>query len=277
MPPELINGPYIAPTCQVGDWLDDELYGRVQVGGWTDSPIPWPRRKKTGKHSPILCGDLVLAVQKESVEAIRYYWGVGATTVWAWRQALGVDRATDGTRKLLQERTGVPPEAAARGRTRAASPESLAKMAETKRGKPMPEVTRKALLRVAKRSKSAAWGVRANAWMRGVELPAPRSRKGAEFTAQEEALLIKYRTRHAEALAVMLGRTVDAVRKKLISMGLADNRPTALGIRQPRWTAQDDEKLMKMYGAHTDQEVGDILGRPVSSVRYRARVLRLRR
>lgn len=277
MPPKLLNGPYTPPACHVGDWLDDEVAGRVQVGGWTDAPMPWPRRKKTGRHSPILCGDLVRAVQVESAEAIRYYWGVGATTVWAWRQALGVDRVTDGTRQLLQEHTGVPPEAAARGRIKAATPESRAKMAETKRGQPMPEVTRKALLRVAKRSKSAAWGVRANAWMRGVELPAPRSRKGAEFTAQEEALLIKHKTRHAEALAVMLGRTVDAVRKKLISMGLADSRPTGLGIRQPKWTDQADKKLMDLYGTRTDQEVGDILGRPVSSVRYRARVLGLLR
>lgn len=165
MQPKLINGPYLPPACQVGDWLDDEIDGRVQVGGWTDAPIPWPRRKKTGRHSPILCGDLVRAVQTESVEAIAHHWGVGPTTVWKWRKALGVDRITDGTRKLLQERTGVPPEASARGRERAMRPEGRAKMAETKRGRPAAESTRAALLKAAKRPKPVEWGKRANAWM----------------------------------------------------------------------------------------------------------------
>lgn len=165
MRPKLINGPYHPPACQIGDWLDDAIDGRVQVGGWTDAPIPWPRRKKTGRHSPILCGDLVLAVQTESVEAISHYLAVGATTVWKWRKALGVDRITNGTRKLLQERTGVPPEASARGRARAMRPESRAKMAETKRGVPAPETTRNALLTAAKQPKPKEWGKQANDWM----------------------------------------------------------------------------------------------------------------
>lgn len=165
MQPKLIDGPYNPPRCRVGDWLDDEVDGRLEVGGWTDAPIPWPRRKKAGKVSLILCGDLVRAIKTESAEAICYYWGVGPTKVWMWRKALGVDRITDGTRKLLQERTGVPAEAAARGRKQAATPESLAKMAETKRGKPMHPTTRAALLEAARKPKPDGWGARANEWM----------------------------------------------------------------------------------------------------------------
>lgn len=165
MQPKLINGPYHPPACQICDWLDDAIDGRVQVGGWTDAPIPWPRRKKTGRHSPILCGDLVLAVQTESVEAVAHHWGVGPTTVWKWRKALGVDRITYGTRKLLQERTGVPPEAAALGRQKALTPEVRAKMSETKRGRPAPEATRAALLAAAKQPKPDGWGQQANKWM----------------------------------------------------------------------------------------------------------------
>lgn len=165
MQPKLIDGPYNPPRCRVGDWLDDEVDGRLEVGGWTDAPIPWPRRKKTGRASLILCGDLVRAVRTESAEAICYYWGVGPTKVWMWRKALGVDRVTDGTRKLLQERTGVPEEAAARGRERAATPESRAKQAEAMRGKPMPETTRAALRKAASGPKPEGWGKQANAWM----------------------------------------------------------------------------------------------------------------
>jgi hypothetical protein len=165
-PPELIAGPYAAPAVRVGDWVDDEISGLVEVGGWTDAPISWPRRKKTGRAALILTAELARAVRVESVEAVRYWWGVGATKVWQWRRALGVDRATQGTRKLLQERTGVPPEAAARGRAKAASLESRAKMAETKRGMPAPPTVRAGLLRAAKSQKPPGWGARANQWMR---------------------------------------------------------------------------------------------------------------
>ena len=160
---DLIAGPYAAPAVQAGDWLDDARDGLLEVGGWTHGRIPWPRRKKTGRHSPILCGDLVRAVQTESVTAICHWWGVGQTTVWAWRQALCVD-TTDGSQRIA--RRGVPEDAAARGRERAASPESRSKMAESKRAMPAHPNTRAALLDAAKNPKPAGWGKRANRWMR---------------------------------------------------------------------------------------------------------------
>lgn len=52
--PELIGAPYLASNCKVGDWIADELEGLTEVGGWTAAPIPWPRRKKTGRASLIL-------------------------------------------------------------------------------------------------------------------------------------------------------------------------------------------------------------------------------
>ena len=79
---------------------------------------------------------------------------------------MGIGPITDGTRKLLQDNTGVPPEAAARGRQKAATAESRAKMAETKRGKPAHPATKAALLNAAKQPKPPEWGKRANAWMR---------------------------------------------------------------------------------------------------------------
>lgn len=163
---QLIAGPYVQPRVKVGDWLDDEIDGRLQVGGWTDAPLPWPRRKKTGRPSLILTSELARAVRHESVEAVCHWWGVGPTKVWMWRQALGVGRITTGTRQLLQERTGVPEDAAARGRIAAASKESQEKMAQSKRGVPAPPAVRAGLLRAAKAPKPAGWGKRANKWMK---------------------------------------------------------------------------------------------------------------
>lgn len=162
--PELI-GHYDTPPCKPGDWLDDEIDGMLEVGGLTDAPIPWPRRKKAGRPSLILCGDLLRALHIESATAICHWWGVGPTKVWQWRQALGIGRVTVGTRKLLQDNTGVPPDAAARGRRAAANPESRAKMVATKRGKPVHPSTKAALLQAAKSKKPDGWGARANAWM----------------------------------------------------------------------------------------------------------------
>lgn len=163
-PPELI-GTYNTPRCRRGDWLDDEIEGRLEVGGLTDARIPWPRRNKNGRAALILTAELAQAVRIESVEAIKYWWGVGQTKVWMWRKALGVGPINEGTRKLLQERTGVPPDAAARGRERAAMPESRAKMAQTKRGRPAAPATRAALLDAARKPKPAGWGARASRWM----------------------------------------------------------------------------------------------------------------
>lgn len=219
--PELLGGPYAAPECKVGDWLDDEVDGALAVGGWTIAPIPWPRRKKTGRHSLILCGDLVQAVKLESAEAICHYWGVGPTKVWQWRQALGVGRVTDGTRQLLQERTGVPPKAAARGRKKiAGSPEIRARIAESLRGRPVHPNTLPGLQKGWTRKKGQEWGVLANAWMRGEQLPKIHS---GEWTAQElMQLRDEYlRGRSARAVARILGRTLPAVLGQIDSLGLA--------------------------------------------------------
>lgn len=162
MDTDLIAGPYRAPVCRVGDWLDDARDGALEVGGWTEAPISWPRRKKTGRHSPILCGDLLRAVRVESVAAISHWWGVSATTVWAWRQALGVD-TTAGSQRIA--RRGVPPDAAAKGRERAKDADVRERIAESKRGKPAHPKTRAALLRAAKAPKPEGWGERANRWM----------------------------------------------------------------------------------------------------------------
>lgn len=162
----LIGAPYEAPSAERGNWLDDEIAGRVQVGGWTDAPISWPRKLKTGKAALIVTAELARAIRTESSTAIQEHWGVSLGTVHTWRKALGVGRVTDGTRQLLQERTGVPPEAAARGRAViAATPEIAERVAAGKRGKPAHPNTVAALAKAIRQPRPAEWGRRANAWM----------------------------------------------------------------------------------------------------------------
>lgn len=170
-PPPLIDGPYHPPAVRIGDWINDEIDGLVEVGGWTEASISWPRRKKTGRASLILTDELARAVRTESAKSIMHYWSVGRVKVWQWRRALGVGRITTGTTRILQIYTGVPEEAASRGRQKASSPESREKMRQSKTGVPAHENTRVALLEAAKSPKPPGWGVRANAWMLKREPP----------------------------------------------------------------------------------------------------------
>lgn len=150
---------YSAPLADTGDVLDCEAAGKsFVVGGITDAPIPWPRRRKSGRAQLIVCGDLVAALRVESASAIAHHWGVSITTVWSWRKALGVERVTEGTRELLKENSAKAYESGgpARGREQARSEESRRKMSETKRGKRAHPNTAKALREAAKQRKSAS-------------------------------------------------------------------------------------------------------------------------
>jgi hypothetical protein len=98
--------------------LRDSARGRVKVAGTTDAPIPWPySAARGGKRQLVLCGDLARAVRTESAEAVAYHWGITRWTVRDWRRALGVGRATEGTRRRMAAlvETHLAPEALARG------------------------------------------------------------------------------------------------------------------------------------------------------------------
>ena len=103
----LLGGPYLAPDVRPGDWLEDAERGSVQVGGYTETArIPWPRLKKTGKASLILCGDLIRAVQTESALAIGYWWGVSGVVVARWRKVLGISQTgSEGSLQLYRKYT----------------------------------------------------------------------------------------------------------------------------------------------------------------------------
>lgn len=118
---------YAPPRVQPGDWLDDELLGRVEVGGYTNAPLPWPYRRRAGRRQLILTETLARAVRTEAARDLIEALGVSETVVWAWRRALGVDRQNNpGTQRLYREQVGgkLTPERAAKGRAKALEPEA---------------------------------------------------------------------------------------------------------------------------------------------------------
>lgn len=155
--PRLLAGPYLPPVVQGGDEIEDVAAGEyVRVGGYSEAPIRWPRRLKTGRPSLIVTERLADAIRTESSEAIQHYWGVGPVTVAKWRRLLGVDRMTPGTKEVYREimPDRLTPERAKKGREKAAEPESVKKMAATKKGRPASQRTREALLKAAERPKT---------------------------------------------------------------------------------------------------------------------------
>jgi hypothetical protein len=74
-------GPYRPPARQRGDTLFCEMRGTVMVGGLSDTPVPWPYMKARGRHSPMLCEDLVGAVRQEAGIVVCHLFVVTAQTV----------------------------------------------------------------------------------------------------------------------------------------------------------------------------------------------------
>lgn len=162
----LIAGPYQPPRCRPGDWLDDEILGRVKVMGWTDAPLSWPRIRRKGPAGPVLTAELARAVRTESAAAVAHWWGMSKDQVRKLRQALDVDRVTEGTRRVLQEnRAAMPPDVAARATAQLQTPQVRERSAAARRGRPASDALRAAALRGARQPKSPEWSARAHQWM----------------------------------------------------------------------------------------------------------------
>jgi hypothetical protein len=239
----LLHGPYLPPVCRRGDLLFCEIRGTVKVGGYSTAPIPWPRLLKTGRPALILCGDLVRAVKIESELAVAHHWGVGVTTVWAWRKTLGVGRITEGTERLYRDYKPdkFTDDRTAAGRESARKPESIGKMRSAKIGKPMHPTTAAALLKAASRNKRKAhrqaigeshrrshflqWAAhRPEDWpelerdaLEAIRI-APAPSRGRWWLKEEEALLGKAPD---SIVAALLGRTKASVTLHRSSLGIS--------------------------------------------------------
>jgi transposase-like protein len=127
----LLHGPYAPPPFALGDILTCEVRGDLRVTGVSSGRIQWPVSSAwggngSGRRFLILTPELARAVRLESVQALRYWFGVSSTTVWKWRKALGVDGNNDGTRKLRARMASLTP------------PELREQIAATQRGKARP-------------------------------------------------------------------------------------------------------------------------------------------
>jgi hypothetical protein len=101
----LVGGSYTAPPSRIGDFLQDERYGLVEVTGYTGGRIPWPtvgKRYTRGQRAIILCSPLTEALKLESVTAIRYWWGVSKTTVARWKRTVKAPPRSEGSQRLYQ-------------------------------------------------------------------------------------------------------------------------------------------------------------------------------
>ena len=95
-----LHASYRTPSFKYGAVVEDLVRGPVQIVGLSDGRIPWPIGTKGRAKSLVLFKGLAKAVRKESHQAVRHWWGVGAHRVWKWRKELGVPRTNAGTHRL---------------------------------------------------------------------------------------------------------------------------------------------------------------------------------
>jgi len=235
----LVNGPYKPPQVKPGDWLDDEIRGMVEVGGWSNAPIAWPRRRIRGRYNLILCGDLITAVRNESVEAIVHHFGATKTTVMIWREALGVRGIDDGTelKTLPKKAVNRPNYGSQRIRIR----------------------NREAIIREGffdLISPKEKWKIR------------------GFWTPEMRAELIRlYSETSSQIIAERMNRTVNAVRAQANMLGLKKRNYT----EYIRWTPEMDAKIIQLYPTTPNRVLVEQFGRSISSIRERAAMFGLKK
>lgn len=198
--PALLFGPYRVPSCKVGDFVDDAIYGRVQVNGWTSGPMAWPTRKRPGggPRSIAMTDELARALRMESAATLAFWLGVSTKTVRVFRRALDVPRNTPGTLRRHADVAVLPtPEQAAKGRKRVAEdPLIRAAAAAKRRGRVCSQASKDRMSAARKgKPKPDGWGERAGQWMRVGKIrkaqershkPTKELHHGAEPEAQEK-------------------------------------------------------------------------------------------
>src|SRR5262245_53037055 len=71
----LVGGPYEPPFFK-GEFLVDEVRGKVRFAKYSNGRIPWPMIKRKGRGGSggyVLCGDLLRALERESAAAICHH------------------------------------------------------------------------------------------------------------------------------------------------------------------------------------------------------------
>jgi len=133
-------GKYRTPTFRYGQRVEDERRGEVRIVGLSAGRVPWPIGQQGAAKSLVLYRDLAKAVKRESVIAIRYWWGVGANAVHKWRKAFAVPFNNEGTtaRRVAHGKSRHGRKALAAMHAKAQDPGRRAKIGAARLGKPRP-------------------------------------------------------------------------------------------------------------------------------------------
>jgi len=193
----LCFGPYRLPRFKIGSHLDCRHAGKLRVVAISDAPQQWPLGQVPGHQIPVLCGDLVRAVQREAARHIADAWGVGVNLVTKWRKALRV-KDTPGERLLRSERI------------KASDPKRARKIGRAFRGKRRPRHVLAALRKSHLRkpvSEAVKAKIAATHRLRGIRPPG----RHPAWSAREDRIL---RSKSPAEAAKMTGRTIHAVRRR---------------------------------------------------------------
>jgi hypothetical protein len=104
---KLLAGPYRPPAVRVGDVTSCHYWNRdVVITGWSEGRISWPMckpREGYGRPRILVDHELARAIQTESAEALKHWFGVSVKQVWRWRQCFSIGRTdTPGSARLVQ-------------------------------------------------------------------------------------------------------------------------------------------------------------------------------
>jgi NUMOD3 motif len=168
-------------------------------------------------------GALVKAVRRESFLDIQHWFGVGPYTVWKWRKALGVDRNTEGTRRLFSEISQTNPgivAGLAKAHGKARDPERCAKIAAAQRGKPRPPGVLQAAWD-ANRGRKHTAEARAKMSVAQRRRGAKPPKAGRPWTAEEDSLVPQL---DPTEVVSRTGRTLQAVYSRRSVRGLNEGR-----------------------------------------------------
>jgi hypothetical protein len=89
-------GPYTQPVYAFGDIVECSARGEVTIIRQSDGRILWPvgfpvgTGGNRGRGTLILFDGLKLAIENESTQAVKYWFGVSVHTIAKWRKLLGV-------------------------------------------------------------------------------------------------------------------------------------------------------------------------------------------
>lgn len=198
-----VGGPYGPPRLPGDGVLRCAIHGRLKVGGYTNTVIPWP--VASGHPSQrIICGDLLKALRTESREAIVFHFGLSRAFVSELRRRLGIPRYNAGSHRLFRRNIDL-----------ARTPEALEKQSRYREGRPsgMSPQDRRKLQVLQSRAKPTSWRRRMSERLR-----ATIAKKGVprKWTAAEIALLWTMPDRE---IAEKLGRSFSAVKGMKFKVG----------------------------------------------------------